>query len=1048
MKKHLLILSFILFFAGMSVAQNTPMHGWHTYCASEFNDAISYGTHTTVATCYPPDMAIQYAGTQITKVGIFSDDLYNTVGGIYTCSIYLGGETPAGGSIVYTMTADVPQGLGDWAEFDLSTPIGVTGNDTIWIVWECTEPLTSLPMGVCSDIDPSGNGIWAWNGSQWEQCWLSPGDWTVKTYFNWDDPQSQPQDVYVAGNHFTTGQVFKNNTLLYSITDSIDIQLKGIQVAEDGTIYGAGYAYNSSEVHGKIWMNDTCIFTADTSTYFDHIALNGNDWTVAGGNNVWQNGELLYSYSHGDDECHIHSLAVDTATGDIYSGGVIYLSGEYLAYASVWKNDSLLWMEDTISSVQSICFDGENLYAVGHKFENDSLSYGVVWQNDSIIYQIENADFGCIAAFDGSIYWSGISMTDTIVRIWQDGEVLYVLPELSGISNLVVNESGVYYTDAQTVYKDNEALYQPDEWCIITDLVVKPTPPQPEYTITLESANPEWGIVEGGGTYPEGSTATLYSIPNEGCEFLGWNDSITDNPRDIVVIQDSTFIASFGRIEYTIDVQSENPEWGSVSSGGTFYYGDTVEISATPFLGYVFSRWTDQNTDNPRTIIVTESHTYCAIFIRQQCSITTGVSPDGAGTVTGGGAYYYGDTITLAAHENPGYVFSQWDDNVTENPREIIVEGNATYKAFFTPLQYEITTESDPEEGGIVSGGGIYDYGTVATLKVTPNENYMFLCWSDGLVTNPRNVVVTHDMHFKALFYHNGTPTYTVTVTPNDPELGTVSGNGTYPEGTTIEISATPFENVVFRGWDDGNTDNPRSITVTQNMEFKAIFEYIPPVQTYTILVRPENPLLGSTYGSGTYPVNELVTIGANPHQGYHFTGWQDGNADNPRTILVTENTEYIASFSPEPTVTYTITVQYDENQGYILGAGTYNAGSTATLAAIPNDNYDFVKWGDGVTDNPREILVDHDIILAAFFNGTGVDENDNNPISLYPNPTNDKIHLEGIEGETEISIYNTIGLCIRKLAVMGEEEISVGDLTAGLYFIRIGHQTLKFVKR
>ena len=55
---------------------------------------------------------------------------------------------------------------------------------------------------------------------------------------------AQAQDVYVAGNHFTTGKVYKNNTLLYSITDSIDIQLKGIQVAEDGTVYGAGYAYN------------------------------------------------------------------------------------------------------------------------------------------------------------------------------------------------------------------------------------------------------------------------------------------------------------------------------------------------------------------------------------------------------------------------------------------------------------------------------------------------------------------------------------------------------------------------------------------------------------------------------------------------------------------------------------------------------------------------------------------------------------------------------------------------------------------------------------
>ena len=181
MKKIAFLLTLLMMCFGTIHAQNEPLHGWHTYCTSEFHDAISYGTHTTVATCYPPDMAIQYAGTAITKVGIFSDDLYNSVGGLYTCNVYLGGETPAGGTIVHTMTVDVPQGLGDWAEFDLSSPIWVTGNETIWIVWECTEPLTPYHIGICSDIDPSGNGIWAWNGSQWEQLWLSTGDWMVKT---------------------------------------------------------------------------------------------------------------------------------------------------------------------------------------------------------------------------------------------------------------------------------------------------------------------------------------------------------------------------------------------------------------------------------------------------------------------------------------------------------------------------------------------------------------------------------------------------------------------------------------------------------------------------------------------------------------------------------------------------------------------------------------------------------------------------------------------------------------------------------------------------
>lgn len=1042
MKKTIVLLALMMMGLGIGHAQNTPQHGWHTYCGGEFNNAIGGGVPFIAAVSYPADMLADYAGTCITKVAIFSDTLYNAVGGRYTCSVYVGGQPNLGGMMVSTKTFDVSQSLNDWAEYDLDAPVWVTGDDEIWVVWVCDQQLTAWPMGVCEGNDPSGNGHWSWNSALNEWYPSNYGDWTVKTYFDWDGPQPQPQDVYVSGNHFTTGKVFKNNTLLYDLTDSINIQLKGIQVAEDGTVYGAGYAYDDSVVQGRVWMNDSCVFTSDTNTHFDHIALNGNDWIVAGFNKVWRNGELLSSYSHGDDECHIHSLAVDTTTGDIYAGGAISFFSDSLYRASIWKNDSLLWLADSSSSIESICFDGENLFASGFMVENDTLSYGVILQNDSIIYQIENADFGCIAAFDGSLYWSGFSMTDTTVCIWQDGEILYALPELSGIGNLVVNESGVYYTDAQTVYKDGEVLYQPE--CIISGLVVKPAPPQPEYTITVESANPEWGNVSGGGSFTEGSQTTLYGIPALGCEFIGWNDSITDNPRTITVTQDSTFVASFGRIEYTINVVSDHPSWGSVTGGGTYYYGDTIVISATANLGFEFLGWTDGNTDNPRTVVVTNNRTYTARFGIQQFLIKTDVTPEGAGTVNGGGTYNYGETIHLVAHSNPGYIFNTWDDGVIANPRSVFVEGNATYTAVFIPLTYEITTEADPAEGGTVTGGGTFNYGSTVTLTATANANYTFICWHDGIVRNPREETVTGNANYRAIFHLNGTPQYTITVLANDPTLGTVTGSGTYPENTTIQIGATPNEGALFMGWTDGNADNPRSITVTENMTFTAIFSEI---ETYTLTVRPENPLQGSTYGGGTYPANTVINIGATASPGFHFAGWQDGDMNNPRTITVTQNAEYIASFSETPVETYSVTVYYDENQGFVMGAGTYTAGSTATLVAIPADGYYFVKWSDGVTEQRREILVDHDIQLAVFFNGTGIDENGFGNISLYPNPANDKLHIEGLEGEHEARIYNAFGTLVRTTTLNGDSEIGIEGLSAGLYFLHIEGHAMKFVK-
>ena len=1062
MKRFSLILTLLLTLSGLTIAQNNnPMHGWHTYCQSDFCNAIGYGIPTQVATCYPPDMASNFAGTEITKVAIYSDTLYNAVGGIYTCSIYEGGESPDEGILRSTDTVVVPYGLGDWAEFDLTTPVLVTGHLTLWVVWR-SDPsyFGGYPMGVCDGSDPSGNGCWAWSGSQWEQVsYLTHGDWTVKTYFAWDGPQPQPQDVYFASNSNGVGKVWKNNTLIQSVTDTLLVDISSLQITSAGDIYTAGYSHDSlfDQTHGRIWLNDSIVFDAGTNTAIYELALNGNQWTAAGvGENewenvaglVWQDGEVLYAFSDSIASHQIKALVLDTITGDIYTGGC---TAEPETRAVVWKNDTILWIEDSLSTINAIAFDGTNLYAAGSVAQGEQIM-ATLWRNDSIIFSIsaDNAEFNAIALYDSSVYLGGYNGNS--LYIWQDNEVLYdhECTEYSNIFALTVNESGVYYAgqidSIATVWKDGQVLYQPDSCEFINSLCVLPAPLPPVYNITLESNNTDWGTVSGGGSYSLGDTAIIFASPKVGCEFLGWNDSITESPRYVIVTQDSTFTATFARIPYTITVESSNPDWGSVSGGGTYYYGDTIQISATANPGFKFVRWSDGYTNNPRTVVVTGSQSFTAIFEIRQYHITTYTSPVGAGTVEGGGSYYYGDTVRLTATgSNNHYYFEKWNDGETANPRTIIVVSDTTLTAIFKPRQYTITTSCEPVEGGTVIGAGIYDYGSIATLTATPNENYTFLCWSDGIASNPRNVTVSGQAHYKALFHFNGLPQHTITVTSNDPLLGTVAGGGTYPEGSTIDIKAMPNANAVFTSWDDGNTDNPRSIVVTQDMEFKAIFTE---VELFTITVRAENPLLGTTYGGGIYPANQVISIGATPTNGFHFSGWQDGNMNNPRTIVVTNDAEYIASFSQNPVQTYTVTVLYDENQGFILGAGNYNAGATASLAAIPADGYVFQKWSDETIDNPKTVLVDHNIVLTAYFEIIGVDENGFNPISLYPNPASDKIRFEGLEGRHEIKIFNSFGMLIKTASIDGSDEINIEDLPDGLYVIPIGSRAFRLVKK
>ena len=86
-------------------------------------------------------------------------------------------------------------------------------------------------------------------------------------------------------------------------------------------------------------------------------------------------------------------------------------------------------------------------------------------------------------------------------------------------------------------------------------------------------------------------------------------------------------------------------------------------------------------------------------------SYTLSVVTEGEGTVTGAGEYTIDETATLTATAASGYVFSQWSDGVTDNPRQITVTSDMTLTAVFTKTS-----------GG--STGGIGSFSVSATEKV------------------------------------------------------------------------------------------------------------------------------------------------------------------------------------------------------------------------------------------------------------------------------------------------------------------------------------------
>ena len=200
---------------------------------------------------------------------------------------------------------------------------------------------------------------------------------------------------------------------------------------------------------------------------------------------------------------------------------------------------------------------------------------------------------------------------------------------------------------------------------------------------------------------------------------------------------------------------------------------------------------------------------------------------------------------------------------------------------------------------------------------------------------------------------------YTFTLYSDDCESANVIG---CDPGQKINVSAIPEnEHRHFVRWSDGNTDNPRLVTVTKDITLTAEFADDP---ILTLVSSDESR--GYVYGGGQFKPNSSYEISATAEYGYHFTQWTDGNTDNPREIVLTCDTTFTAEFAPNQ---YTISTEVnDAERGGVSGGTTADYLSEVTLTATANYGYHFARWQDWNTDNPRTVQVKGDATYSAVF--------------------------------------------------------------------------------
>lgn len=513
---------------------------------------------------------------------------------------------------------------------------------------------------------------------------------------------------------------------------------------------------------------------------------------------------------------------------------------------------------------------------------------------------------------------------------------------------------------------------------------------------------------------------------------------------------------------HQISVLANPSNGGSVSGGGTYNSGANCTVTATPNSNYSFINWTENGTpvssNTSYSFTVNDDRTLTANFQYQQPStytINASADPANGGTISGAGTYTQGQTCTLIASANSGFVFLNWTENgnvVSSNATySFTVTGNRTLVAHFVanPTTYTITVSANPSNGGTVSGGGTYQQGQQCTVVATANSNYTFIKWTENgtqVSTSPTYSFTVNSNRTLVAHFQSQPSQYTITLSANPTNGGTVSGGGTYSQGQTCTITANANPNYSFVNWTENgtqvSTNSTYSFTVTGNRTLVANFSYSP--TGYVINATAEPSYGGLVSGGGTYNQGQTCTLIATPNPNYDFVNWTEGgnvvSTNATYSFTVNGNRTLVAHFESQ---VYTISVSANPSDGgTVYGGGDYSAGITCHLIAVPNSGYSFLNWTENSIAVSSEadysfVVTGNRDLVANFIDYDGLNEV-KDAVSIYPNPTNNKVFIKG-NYLKRIEVFDAMGVLIVSEGLSDSySEIDLQHLSSGMYCLKV----------
>ena len=252
-------------------------------------------------------------------------------------------------------------------------------------------------------------------------------------------------------------------------------------------------------------------------------------------------------------------------------------------------------------------------------------------------------------------------------------------------------------------------------------------------------------------------------------------------------------------------------------------------------------------------------------------------------------------------------------------------------------------------------------------------------------------------------------------------------------KSTEVNITQAGWYRLVFFWRNDNSVGNMPPAGI-DNVQFHSNRVY------YTLAVTTNH---GVTTGSGSYSAGETATAGIYPAAGYTFTGWNDGNTQNPRQVVMNSNRTLTATLTQCST-----TVQHDTVTLVEHDTVTLTQHDTVTLTqhdTVTLTQHDTVTLTDTVVVVEYDTIFLHDTLVVhdtVYITGEGIGNIDALALKVYS--SQGQLVVEGADGNT-VTLYDVTG---RVLATKRDEYLPLRfDVpVSGTYMIKAGNHPARKV--